>query len=1249
MIPTTRGRSAVLLVAATALATGLLSAPAARADNSPVQVLVNGNDILQDNANGVTYKGLGLVSANSTSNLLMDYKAEHPDQYWQMINTMFGGTNPLIDHVKIEMGSDTNNSTGSDAATMRTGDELADSSRSPGFQLAADAKTVNANLKVSILRWTMPQWVQNAWNQGPAVGYDAVYRWYKETILDAYTRYGYMVDYVDPDTNETSKPDTAFVKWYKNAIGADADFSNARYGIPANRQDDAAAAYKSIKLIASDENTSMNIGPAMLTDAELFKAVDGVGYHYTTADRHDGPADSSTNLPYSKLALGQTPTGGDKEVWYSEGVATFGKTEFRENNTEGANGASTGIGGVQSALDVANRLVKGFADSKRSHYIFQPAIGSFYDGAQYSGKQLITANDPWSGSIHYDASLYVLRQFTQFAKMGWENSANNTGIWRAVPQASFSGVSGTENLDGTNGAPSYLTLAAPDKKDFSTVVVNDSDQAKTYSIKAQNMKLANNQLEVWETRAADAGQADDANYLHLAATLKPDADGNYTYTVNPRSIATVTSLKKSSDPAMGQRLPQTPAASVLDADATGKKADTTDSFLYADNFEYAEEGPVQVGVANGSGKAIAPYTNSQGTPPAPGQGGGLQGAPRSVQGYLESRGNQPRYMVDQTGAWEVGTDSGGGHVLYQYLDQSMKDTRAWNPASPNTLVGDFRWQNYTAAVDVSFPDPAGGLGTLGIRQQTGMTIGSAAYNIRIQPSGAWTLYKHDTAVQGGSVTPKSGYNLSLTGAGKTITAAIDGQVVATYDDPAPELAGRVNLGSGFYRTGFDNLRIQTVAGYSAYAGSLVDNMDSKVEHAGTWARQAANGDSMNWNRTTSTSSTAGSTITVPFTGTGIDLMGGNNGSALLDVSVDGAPLARNAPTLGSGKRQATYTLRGLPDGAHTATFTLKAGTVVVDAFEAISAAVNGAVDTHPIKDELDAVGSPAASDYSAASWGIFAATRDAAQAAQTGQPGLDTVGIGQIVQRLKDAYNALTPANVTDTQKDLGLSGAVTATDSLPATVVIDGQSHAVTWSNASKGATKAPYTTLTVSGWTKDAYVDGKQQLFTAKYEVVPAGLTYFIDSGVTSTQASPQYAAVAALLPLLNRSADQPSPNATSWGYVPSGINVKSGTNLADKYSTGLWAGSGKPIQYRLPLEAGSYTLTAGFNEWWGVTRPMTESVTIGSTTVAGTPVNLTPGSTAGGTVAFTLAEPATVTYTVAKGGSSDPVISWLGVAKN
>ncbi|WP_432166159.1 hypothetical protein [Streptomyces sp. bgisy031] len=54
-------------------------------------------------------------------------------------------------------------------------------------------------------------------------------------------------------------------------------------------------------------------------------------------------------------------------------------------------GASTGIGGVQSALDLADRLVKSNANSQRSHYIFQPAIGSFYEGAQWSHKELVSA------------------------------------------------------------------------------------------------------------------------------------------------------------------------------------------------------------------------------------------------------------------------------------------------------------------------------------------------------------------------------------------------------------------------------------------------------------------------------------------------------------------------------------------------------------------------------------------------------------------------------------------------------------------------------------------------------------------------------------------------------------------------------------------------------------------------------------------------------------------------------------------
>ena len=41
-------------------------------------IVLNGDDIRADNVHGLTYKGFGLLSANSTSDLLMDYKSQNP-------------------------------------------------------------------------------------------------------------------------------------------------------------------------------------------------------------------------------------------------------------------------------------------------------------------------------------------------------------------------------------------------------------------------------------------------------------------------------------------------------------------------------------------------------------------------------------------------------------------------------------------------------------------------------------------------------------------------------------------------------------------------------------------------------------------------------------------------------------------------------------------------------------------------------------------------------------------------------------------------------------------------------------------------------------------------------------------------------------------------------------------------------------------------------------------------------------------
>ena len=164
------------------------------------------------NVNGLTFKGFGILSANSTSALLLDYKSQHPEQYWELIETLFGGEHPIMNTVKIEMGNDRNTSTGPDAATMRTRDEYPNVQREPGFQLAADAqKVAKGNVHVSILRWSRPTWVTTDADQ---------YIWFKNTVLAAYREYGIMVDSINPDTNETGSPNVSLYKtfsgWLRN-------------------------------------------------------------------------------------------------------------------------------------------------------------------------------------------------------------------------------------------------------------------------------------------------------------------------------------------------------------------------------------------------------------------------------------------------------------------------------------------------------------------------------------------------------------------------------------------------------------------------------------------------------------------------------------------------------------------------------------------------------------------------------------------------------------------------------------------------------------------------------------------------------------------------------------------------------------------------------------------------------------------------------------------------------------------------
>lgn len=1121
----------------------------------PGQIVLTKEDLDAANLkdNGLTWKGWGMLNGNSTSNLLLDYKAEHPDEYWEMMEYLFGGEYPLFTHIKMEMGNDGNNSTGAEACTMRYADEEADASRSPGFVMAADAKKINPDVKVSVLRWGMPTWVQQKWDSDrTGAGYEAMYKWYKETIFDAYEKFGYVVDFVNPDRNETDDPDEDFIKWFANKVANETEF-------PDYFTEDAKQAYNNIRIIASDENKGLLIVPSMRADKDLYDAVDIIGFHYRTNATDD----------YVKMA-----DVDDKEVWYSEGCATFGYSELQENKTaDNQNGYGAGtIGGYQSPLALADSIPNAFMASRRSHYIFQPAIGSFYEGIQYAHKELLSARDPWSGYIHYDPALQMIAHFSRFAVTGWEKTPDddpdNNTIWRMIASAShgsFGGDSNEHATAGINGDASYLTLADPNGKDFSVVFVNNTQNEKTFRINVEDLPdAAAKSLQTWVTRTD--------SYMQKGTTVEAN-DGSWVVTIPAYSIVTATTLNEyqtSEELAMPADGIRTEDRTVLDTDSTGKNANTEDEYLYADNFEYKEE------------PKMDQYRVGEGT---------------TQVDYLTARGNEPRYMLDSHGAWVV--EDGR---LAQELNASVSQ---WNGGDPATIVGDFRWMNYQASVDVQIPEADANVWTgLGVRSQTGMNWNQDGYTLRIFGDGKWEFLRGGSTLGSGNVTadPDGSYSLKVAANGSSITALIDGEPVFTYADSAPFDAGRVKLSSSWNKVYFDNLEVTTIPGTIPYVTSMVDGQDDCVEYAGGWSIPGPGGGSADdWYRTTSTNTADGASFTFnfPVAGTGFAITGVNDGSAKLTVYVDGEEVATDVATTASSRRYETYTLTGLENAKHTVKVVVNSGKLVIDALYTLGEAL------------------PASDD-------IF-------------------VSIESDLPETLAAFVDSDPAASLPAQVEVKTGSGEVVTKN-------------ITWERS--GDYSTPYGTAYVTGTVEGGLTAIDVPLsITIPVEIVPKGTAYFIDTvrgDPASQEGTPAYDAVKALLgdQLLNDKYDQLVGEDGAWGLVDTDTGTRESSSPADKTDTGIYGhdnAAGETLTYELTLPAGTYTLTSAHREWWGMDRPMTAEIKAEDGTVlkSGT-INLTGKS--GDIIPsyeFTLDKPQKISYTLTATGTQAPVISWLAVA--
>jgi O-glycosyl hydrolase len=213
-------------------------------------------------------------------------------------------------------------------------------------------------------------------------------------------------------------------------------------------------------------------------------------------------------------------------------------------------------------------------------------------------------------------------------------------------------------------------------------------------------------------------------------------------------------------------------------------------------------------------------TTGQGKGTAAGPAAGGLALPYSddFDGYADRA--LPRYTEDMQGSYEVRACAAGrsGRCLQQVAP--VQPINWQDDSDAFTLIGDPSWDNYTVGTDVNMRQA----GTVTLLGRAGTQLRpqnrQAAYQLRVDNSGAWSIAKHtttnaDTTLASGT-RPALGlntwHNLKLAFTGTQITAVLDGTTLGTVNDSS-YLTGQVGLGVVGYQTNqFDNLTVTRNAG-----------------------------------------------------------------------------------------------------------------------------------------------------------------------------------------------------------------------------------------------------------------------------------------------------------------------------------------------------------------------------------------------------------------------------------------------------
>jgi len=796
-------------------------------------------------AENMLWRGMGMVSGNNSSRLLLDYKSQNPQKYQELLELIFGDKGCGIQHLKIEMGADINSSSGTEPSTMRSIDEKADVTRGAGFILAADAKKVNPDLTLDMLWWGEPLWIEREGGikSGAELAkekvYENRYKWYRENLIQAYKKFGLKFDFVSATQNERGW-DSAWIKYLSNSLKSD---STAPYD------------FSKIKIVAGDEVCTWNQADLMLSDPELFKAIDVIGSHYTSW---------STNNVKKLRQEG-------KEVWLSEGSSPMGYAKSQA----AYDGNGSGLNGLNGVLDVANRIITMYAQGKMTLYEFQPVVAAYYDGVTYCHKELITANTPWSGYYQLGPGFFMSLHFSQFIKRGWT----------MLDSASFGDGHAAGDGHALGGATySYLTGCNVESGDWSTVITNTTDNPIEYTFEIKNGKKE----KLWLYESSSWKIKDSLKKSNVKIKK-----GKCSLTIKPNSINTLSSLDIE------------PVKEALALSSLSSKDDKVLELPYQDDFNYRAK----------------------------------------TEDFLMERGSAPLYTCDQGGAFEVAKVD--GQNLLQQKINSEERSREWGSSpEPVTNLGDDRWFNYSAEIEVKFSqNDLTGLNYVGIGGRYNLPdSGRNGIWLKLFANGQWNLMRNKSSILSGTIEvydeewAKKWHKLWIGFEDMTIKAKIDDKEILSLNlqDTKSSLqgAGRLALYSNYRKNCFKNLKVEAL-GNTPYIKRF-DNLDSCFTYIenkkSVWTHSLM--DSFKCYKRTVSKGQKGSSFEFDFTGSGFILTGSCEKAGGVSIKIDGKILQAQKIRK-SGNREALYFCKDLKKGKHKVELTILAGNLNIDGLEVL--------------------------------------------------------------------------------------------------------------------------------------------------------------------------------------------------------------------------------------------------------------------------------------------------------------------------